>query len=169
MKTLLKIAILFTFSLASASAATLTVNSTVTANAGFWHYMYSFTTSTSGGGTGIDNIYLGSRDLSPLNVEISKNGGTANAWSWLGNDIPVNYLQFFTASDPLAAGDVLAVSFISLYPAHPSFAMALDSSSGESVSVDADAPGAVPEPSAMVLLASGLALVVLLRKRSSNA
>jgi hypothetical protein len=67
-----------------------------------------------------------------LNVDLEVNGSPTADWSWLGNDTPRNYRQFFdVAGTGLANGDVLDVTFSSaMAPAAAGFALGLDSTSG---------------------------------------
>src|SRR5580704_1459773 len=74
-------------------SATLAVNATATPDGSLFDYSYQF--SITGAGASVDNIFLGSNDLSPLNVVLKVNGNPTANWSWVGNDTPQNYLQFF--------------------------------------------------------------------------
>lgn len=144
-----------------ASAVTLGVTANATPRAGLFDYTYSFAVSGSPS-TAVDNVFLGSNDLSPLDVAFTKNGSPTAAWSWLGNDMPTNYLQFFSFSDALGNGDQLGVSFESAFaPVADQFAVGLDSSSGIATDrVDGLlGPGsvpAIPEPSVWVMMLVGL-------------
>jgi hypothetical protein len=71
-----------------AAASTLSVVSSETKVAGLYDYSYSF--SVSGAGHGFDNIFLGSNDLSPLNLVIQLNGTATVDWSYLGNSSSPN-------------------------------------------------------------------------------
>jgi hypothetical protein len=86
-------AILAALSALPGVSATLSVSANVTPNAGLFNYAYQFTIADSG--SNVDNIFLGSDDISPLNVVLKINGQPTSTWSWLGNDTPQNYLQFF--------------------------------------------------------------------------
>jgi hypothetical protein len=146
-------------------SATLSVQATATPVAGLFNYTYQF--SIGGAGASVGNIYLGSADLSPLNVVLDVNGNPAGAWSWLGNDTPQNYLQFFTLSGPaLGSGDVLDVTFSSALPPGANFAVGLDRAAGATNTVTGVlAPGATaaPEPGSLVLIFSGIALIFIAR------
>lgn len=150
-------------------SATLSVEATATPVAGLYNYSYQF--SIAGSGASVENVYLGSNDLSPVNVVIDVNGSPAGAWSWLGNDTPQNYLQFFTLSGPaLGSGDILDVTFSStLAPETGNFAVGLDSSTGGATNtvtgVLAPSAAAVPEPSSVVLVLSGILLVTFVAWR----
>jgi hypothetical protein len=163
-------AILAATSAVSGISATLSVASTVTPVAGLYNYTYQF--SITGQGASVDDIYLGSADLSPMNVVLDINGSPAAAWSWLGNDTPQDYLQFFTSSGPaLGGGDVLDVTFSSVFaPGTAHFAVGLDSLTGATNTVTGVlAPGgaaAVPEPGSLVLLFSGVVLIFVGRLRA---
>ena len=156
--------------LPSATAATLNVAANATPSGSLYAYSYNF--SLTGTGAGIDNLFLGSDDLSPLNVAFTLNGATTNNWSWLGNDTPQNYLQFFSLSgSTLSVGDSLRVTFTSAFaPASSRFAEGLNSSSGAATNVVTGvlAPTAVPEPASFVLfllaLAAGSTMVVVSKR-----
>src|ERR1700733_29938 len=93
-------------------SATLAVTAAATPSGGLYDYSYEF--SISGSGASVDNIFLGSNDLSPLDVVIQVDGAATADWSWLGNDTPENYLQFFDFNGTsLGNGDVLDVTFSS--------------------------------------------------------
>src|SRR4051794_21349790 len=95
------------------SAATLGVTASATPNNGVFNYAYMFSVTGTGG---IDTLFLGSDDLSPLNLVLSVNGTATSNWSWLGNDVPQNYLEFFsTSGSMLMAGDSLGVRFSSSF------------------------------------------------------
>jgi hypothetical protein len=138
---------------------------TVTPVGSFFNYSYQF--AVSGAGAAVDNIFLGSNDLSPLNVVIMVDSAPTIAWSWLGNDTPQNYLQFFDfAGTALGNGDVLDVTFTSSFaPASTEFAEGLNSTTDAATNTVTGvlAPNAVPastpEPGTMMLLASGVVLV----------
>jgi hypothetical protein len=145
-------------------SATLAVGVNATPVAGLYNYAYQF--SVTGAGASVDNIFLGSDDLSPLDVVLEVDGAPTADWSWLGNDTPQNYLQFFdTNGTSLGDGDVLSVTFTSqLAPANASFALGLDSSTGDTTNtVDGViAPtAATPEPGSLLLLFSGATLFAL--------
>ena len=143
-----------------AAASTLSVVSSETKVAGLYDYSYSF--SVSGAGHGFDNIFLGSNDLSPLNLVIQLNGTATVDWSYLGNDTPENYVQFFSeSSTALVAGETLHVTFASTFaPAATEFAVALNSATNQASNQvnNVTAPGAVPTPEPS---SSGLLLISL--------
>jgi hypothetical protein len=147
-----------------ATAATLGVSANVTPAGALYNYTYSF--SVTGAGLALDNIYLGSDDLSPLNVAFTFDGAATSNWSWLGNDTPRNYLQFFsTNGSKLSAGDILGVKFASTFaPGSNQFAIGLDSSTATSSNqvTGVAGPSVVPEPASQWMLLVG-ALAVLLR------
>jgi len=146
-------------------SATLAVTATATPSGGLYDYSYEF--SISGSGAGVDNIFLGSNDLSPLDVVIQVDGAATADWSWLGNDTPENYLQFFDFNGTsLGNGDVLDVTFSSaLAPAATNFALGLDSSTGDTTNTlnTVLAPTSVvsPEPGTWFLALTGAALFSL--------
>ena len=144
----------------SGTAATLAVAVNVTPAADLFNYSYQF--SITGAGASVDNIFLGSDDLSPVNVALGVNGAPTTDWSWLGNDTPVNYLQFFdTNGTALGAGDVLDVTFSSsLAPRNTQFAQGLNSVNSGTTNIVSGvvAPTAAPEPGSLFLLLSGAAL-----------
>ena len=130
-------------------------------------YDYSYTFSVTGAGGGFDNIFLGSDDISPLNVQLTLNGAPTSDWSYLGNDTPQTYLQFFSQSATmLAVGSDLGVTFASaLNPVDDHFAIALNSItatvSNQVNGVLAPTAGSsIPEPASLtfVLLAGSLGL-----------
>lgn len=148
-------------------SATLGVQATVTQTPGLFNYSYVF--SVSGAGAAIDNIFLGSNDLSPLHVVLKVDGSPTANWSWLGNDTPNNYLQFFdTAGGALGNGDALDVTFSSAFASGTMSAVGLDSATGAATNTvtGVNAPSAVPtpEPGSLCLLASGIALVLVGRR-----
>jgi hypothetical protein len=155
------------FSGIAAQGSTLSVTSSVSAAASFYDYSYDFT--VSGAGKGFDNIFLGSNDLSPLNVVIHLNGAPTADWSYLGNDTPENYLQFFSlSSTALAAGGTLEVTFDSIFaPSSTEFAVALNSATSQTSNQvnNVTAPGAVPTPEpatlSLLLVASVLIAAVV--------
>ena len=146
----------------SAHAVSISVTAAAMPNGGLFDYAYSFLVGEGSSTTAIDNVFLGSDDLSPLHVSITKNSRAAPEWLFLGNDSPADYLQFFTSTDALANGDRLGVSFAStVAPMNDQFVVGLDSATGLSThTVDGVlAPSvisAVPEPENVVLLAIGL-------------
>ena len=150
-------------------SATLAVQATATPNGPLYNYSYQF--SITGTGAFVDNIFLGSNDLSPLNVVQKVDGNPTTNWSWLGNDTPQNYLQFFdTNGTGLGNGDVLAVTFSSaLAPSNSEFAVGLTASTSATTNtvtgVLAPCSVATPEPASLLLLASGLALFSVARWR----
>jgi hypothetical protein len=98
-----------------AAAATLSTTATAVPDStpGVYDYSYAFSVSGSGG---LDNVFLGSDDLSPLKVTIKFDGAAMADWSWLGNDTPSNDLQFFNTNGGfLAAGDTLDLTFTSSF------------------------------------------------------
>lgn len=152
-------------------AATLGVTATETPSGGLYDYSYTF--SVTGTGSGFDNVFLGSDDLSPLNVQILLNGAATTDWSYLGNSTPENYLQFFSLSAaPLGIGNSLNVSFASAFTPGSQFAIALnsgtDAASNEVTGVLA--PTAAPEPASAsgIVLAAGVALLCLGVKRLAH-
>lgn len=150
-------------------SATLSVSATVTPNAGLFNYAYQF--SIAGAGADVDNIFLGSDDLSPLNVVLEINGHAAPSWSWLGNDTPQNFLQFFDFGGPaLGNDDILAVTFSSgLAPSATHFAVGLDSTTGNTTNtanaVLGPSAAAVPEPGTLLLLGGALMLIIVIRRQ----
>src|SRR5262249_7522662 len=119
----------------------------------------------------IDNIFLGSDDISPLNVVLEVNGQAAAGWSWLGNDTPQDYLQFFgLAGTALGNGDVLDVTFSSpLVPQATHFAVGLDSATGSTTNratalLAPSSAAGVPEPGSLGLLAGALAALLVRRR-----
>jgi hypothetical protein len=148
-------------------SATLTVTGTATPDAGLYDYSYKF--SVTGAGANVDNIFLGSDDLSPLNVVLDVNGSPTTDWSWLGNDTPENYLQFFDiAGTALGNGDALDVTFSSALVPGKGFALGVDSSTGGATNrvTGVTAPSSVvtPEPGSLLLLISGVALLPVARR-----
>lgn len=147
------------------AAASLTATSSVANVGSLCDYSYTFT------GLAIDNIFLGSDDLSPLNLTLTFDGSPTANWSWLGNDTPQNYLDFFnTAGGTLGASDTLQVSFMSaLAPLASHFAVGLDSvtSVTSNTVTGVIAPTTVPEPASVFTLLLGIGslalLVVLMR------
>jgi hypothetical protein len=153
---------------APAMAATLSVTASATPDAGLYDYSYAL--SVSGAGS-LDNIFLGSDDLSPLNVAITFDGAATTNWSWLGNDTPSNYLQFFNTSGGfLSTGDTLDVTFTSAFaPRAGGFAVGENSGTG-SVSNEVTGllgPTAAPEPASLglFLIAFGAGTGMVLRRR----
>ena len=153
----------------AAPAATLNVSASEVLSGGLYQYTYSF--NITGTGAGFDNIFLGSADLSPLNVKLSVNGAATTDWSYLGNDTPQNYLQFYSqSSTALGVGSSLGVSFASSFaPSSSMFAIALNSATGATSNevTGVLAPTAAPEPAsaAGIVLAAGLAFLCLGIKR----
>jgi hypothetical protein len=149
-------------------SATLAASVNVTPAAGLYNYSYQF--SVTGAGASVDTVFLGSNDLSPLNVALGVDGASTANWSWLGNDTPQNYLEFFaTNGTALGAGDVLDVTFSSRLAPGNEFAVALTSATGVAtntvtsvVGPNAVAPNAaVPEPGSVLLFFSGAALLLI--------
>jgi hypothetical protein len=153
-----------------AAAATLSAAASVTPDAGLYDYSYTFSVTGSGS---IDNVFLGSDDLSPLNVAIMFDGATTTDWSWLGNDTPSNYLQFFNANGgSLSAGETLGVTFTSIFaPGSHEFAIGEDSTSGTTTNelTPLLGPMAVtaPEPASfgLFLIAVSVGTGMVLRRR----
>ena len=152
-----------------AGAATLGVTASATPSGAVYNYTYSF--AVTGSGT-LNDLYLGSNDLSPLSLTFTVDGASTTAWSWLGNDTPQNYLQFFSTTGSLASGDTLGVKFTSSFaPAANEFAIGLNSSTGATTNevMSVLAPNAAtPEPAAagmLVLGALGLFGISEARKR----
>ncbi len=153
-------------------AGTLGVTATAVPSGSLYDYSYIF--SVTGTGGGFDNIFLGSDDISPLNVQLTLNGAPTTDWSYLGNDTPQTYLQFFSQSATmLAVGSDLGVTFASaLNPVDDHFAIALNSISA-TVSNQVNgvlaptAAASVPEPASVifVLLAGSLAAIFLATRR----
>ena len=141
-----------------AISATLNVADTVTQQNGLYNYSYQF--SITGTGLTLDNVFLGSDDLSPLSVAFTFDGAATSNWSWLGNGTPRNYLQFFSTNGGfISSGDVLGVMFLSaIAPGSSQFAIGLNSStsatSNQITGVTAPtAISSVPEPAALKLFA----------------
>ena len=153
----------------SCMSATMSVSVSVTPDAGLFDYTYLF--SIGGAGPGVDNIFLGSDDISPLNVVLRVNNTPTVDWSWLGNDSPQNYLQFFDVNGTsLGSGDALDVMFSSqLGPQATHFAVGLDSTTGATTNTTtvlaAPSAAAIPEPGSLFLLGSGFALFLVARTR----
>ena len=156
-----------------AGAATLNVAANATASGSLYSYSYNF--SITGTGLSVDNLFLGSDDLSPLNVAFTFDGATTSNWSWLGNDTPQNYLQFFSSNGgTLAAGDTLSVTFLSAFaPGSSHFAEGLNSATGATSNVVTGvlaptAASAVPEPGSFAMFFVSIpiaAAVMMIRKR----
>ncbi len=152
-------------SIFSSQAANLTATATVTPDNGNFDYSYQFTIS----GGNVDNIFLGSNDLSPLNLTIQVDNSLATNWSWLGNDTPQNYLQFFSTDGSSLTDDVLGVTFTSPFAPGSQFAVgeySADSSTTNTIT-GLGGPTSIPEPANFGIF--GLALLgtgfVLRRKR----
>gem|GEM_PF-2415955 len=154
----------------SAHAATLNVTGTAAPDAGLYDYAYTF--SITGSGLALDNLFLGSDDLSPLNVMLKLDGSNAVNWSWLGNNSPQNYLQFFsTNGGTISSADTFQVTFQSaLAPAATHFAVGLDSATGvisntvTGLTAPTVSSAATPEPTSTALFAVGiLSLAGILR------
>lgn len=150
-------------------SATLAVDGAATPSGSVYDYSYQF--SITGAGADVDNIFLGSNDLSPLNVVIDVDGSSTSDWSWLGNDTPQNYLQFFdTAGTSLGNGDTLGVTFTSPFaPSSTEFAVGLTSSSGDATNTVTGvlAPSAIPtpEPGSLPLFVAALVLLFVAQRR----
>jgi len=141
-------------------STTLAVSASATRVGSLYDYTYTFTVS----GGSIDNIYLGSDDLSPTSLLIKLDGTTTSNWSWLGNDTPQNYLQFFsTNGSTLGSTDTLGVTFASAFgPASSHFAVGLNSGTGATTNelTGVLAPTAAPEPASLgLLLSAGISAV----------
>lgn len=154
---------------ASAHAADLTLTATATPDGSLYDYDYQFHVS---GAAAIDNLYLGSDDLSPVSgVTFKKNGAPTSDWLWLGNDTPTNYLQFFSTTDSLGDGATLEVQFSSpaslFRPTQDHFASGFDSGSRQSFTVAGSVvgPTAVPEPGVISLFGAALLGSSLLVRR----
>jgi hypothetical protein len=142
-------------------SATLSVSVSVTPDANLFDYTYIF--SVAGAGARIDNVFLGSDDISPLSVVLKVNGSPTVDWSWLGNDTPQNYLQFFdTRGTSLGNGDALDVTFSSHLASQSShFAVGLNSSTGQTTNMAtglAAPSAAAPEPGSLLLFGSAFAI-----------
>lgn len=152
------------------AAASLTAASSVVAAGSLYNYTYTF--SISGSGLTADNIFLGSDDLSPLNLTLTFDGNPTADWSWLGNDTPQNYLDFFnTAGGLLGENDTLGVTFTSaLSPLASHFAVALDSATGAASNTVTGviAPTAVPEPASIFTFMVGVVALIALRRRNQG-
>ena len=100
------------------------------------------------------------------------NGTATSDWSYLGNDTPENYLQFFSQSGtPLAVGSSLDVSFTSSFAPEPTqFSIASNSITGDASNevLSVLAPTTAPEPASAtgIVLAAGVALLGLGVKRA---
>ncbi len=145
-------------SVVPALPATLAVTANTSSSGALYSYAYNF--SVTGAGLGFDNLFLGSDDLSPLSVAFTFDGAATNNWSWLGNDTPLNYLQFFSLNgSALSAGDTLQVTFTSAFtPASNHFAEGLNSSTSavSNAVTGVLAPTAVPEPGSFPMLLIGI-------------
>ena len=145
-------------SVVPAFSATLAVTANTSSSGVLHSYAYNF--SVTGAGLGFDNLFLGSDDLSPLNVAFTFDGATTTNWSWLGNDTPLSYLQFFSLNgSALSAGDTLGVTFTSAFtPASNHFAEGLNSSTSavSNAVTGVLAPTAVPEPGSFPMLLVGI-------------
>src|SRR5882724_1916731 len=132
-------------------------------------YNYTYTFSISGSGLALDNIFLGSDDLSPLNLKFTFDGSPTTNWSWLGNDTPQNYLDFFnTAGGSLGSSDTLTVTFTSAFaPLASHFAVGLNSvtSTTSNTISGVTAPTAVPEPASVLTLLLGIGSAGLIALR----
>ena len=168
MKLFASMCVMAVLSVMPSMAASLGVTASATHTGGLYDYSYVFT--ISGTGLSVDTLFLGSDDLSPLNVAFIFDGNTSTNWSWLGNDTPQNYLEFFsTNASTLSAGDTLDVTFASaLAPASGHFAIGLNSGTSATSNevTGVLAPTAVPEAATYSMLGLGLALVGLVRFRS---
>jgi hypothetical protein len=161
---LIFVTILSALSTLPSMSATLSVSVTATPDASLFDYTYIF--SVAGAGARIDNIFLGSDDLSPVSVVLRVNGNPTVDWSWLGNDTPQNYLQFFdTSGTSLGNGDALDVTFSSHLASQTShFAVALDSSTGQTTNMAtglAAPSAAAPEPGSLLLFGSAFAILFI--------
>jgi hypothetical protein len=154
---------------ASARAADLTVIASAQADGDLYDFDYLYQVT---GTAAIDNLYLGSDDLSPVSdILFKKNGVLTTDWSWLGNDTPKNYLQFFSTTDSLSDRDTLEVMFSSpgalFVPTPGHVAGGYDSASGQSYTVAGTVvgPSAVPEPGVLSLLMGATVAGCGLRRR----
>jgi exopolysaccharide biosynthesis protein len=156
-----------------AIAGSLAVTAAATPDSGLYDYTYTF--AITGTGLSVDNLFLGGDDLSPLHVALKVDGALASNWSWLGNDTPQNYLQFFsTDGSMLGSGDNLGVTFSSaLAPASTHFALGLNSSTNATSNtvtglLAPSAAAGVPEPGTFAIFLLGLAIsaAIILRKKS---
>jgi hypothetical protein len=160
-KLLISIGLITFLQVIPALADTLTVSAAATPDAGLYDYTYTF--AIIGAGLSVDNLFLGSNDLSPLNVTLKVDGTPAANWSWLGNDTPQNYLQFFsTDGSVLTDGDNLGVTFSSAFaPSATQFAIGLDSStnatSNQVTGVIGPSVVGIPEPRTSAIFVLGLA------------
>jgi hypothetical protein len=153
-----------------ATAATLSATASVTPDAGLYDYSYAFSVTGSGS---VDNVFLGSDDLSPLNIAIKFDGATTADWSWLGNDTPSNYLQFFNQNGgSLSAGDTLDVTFTSAFaPGSGEYAIGENSlnsaTTNEVAGLLGPMPATAPEPASfgLFLIAVSAATGMLLRRK----
>ncbi len=93
-------------------------------------YDYTYLVSISGTGLSVDNIFVGSDDLSPLNVAFKFNNAATADWSWFSDNTPENYIDFYnTAGGTLGSADTLKITFSSfLAPAASHFAVGENSS-----------------------------------------
>jgi hypothetical protein len=136
-------------------------------------YNYTYLFSMAGTGLSVDNIFLGSDDLSPLNVSFTFDGATTTDWSWFSNVTPQDYLDFYnTAGGTLGPGDTLQVDFISFFPPESShFAVAENGATGDVSNtvtsvLGPTAPSAVPEPATAWILPVGLVAIAFAVTRS---
>jgi hypothetical protein len=131
----------------AAMGSSLAVTSSATPSGSLYNYAYTFT--VSGTGSGFDNFFLGSNDLSPLNVAIQLNSAPTTDWSYLGNDTPQNYLQFFSLSGTDIVTGTLKVTFSSVFgPSSTQFAEALNDMTNQvsNVVTGVTAPTTAPTP-----------------------
>lgn len=155
-----------------ASAATLLVSSSATPSGA--EYNYSYTVSISGTGLSLTDIFLTSDDLSPLNVAFTFDGASTTNWSWLSDNTPQDYLDFFDSTGVLGAGDTLKISFSSfLAPVASHFAIGENLNNNpatvSNMVNDVIAPTAVPEPASLGLLVLGLGAAGLFARRRSQS
>lgn len=158
-------------SVVPATAASLVVSSGAAQAGSLYDYTYTF--SISGTGLTLDNIFLGSSDLSPLNVAFTFDGSSTTNWSWFSNDTPQNYIDFYaTTGGTLGSADTLRVTFSSFLSPGNSFAVGENSSTGDaSNTVTSVLAPAVPEPTSLWTLTLGISAIgwCALRQRRAKA
>ena len=159
MKTILA-ALLLAALPACAGAQTLTATSTAAAAGQFYRYDYVFSI-TGPAGTAVDNLYLGTADLSPLGpFTYLKNGAATTDWSFASNDTPSSYLDFFSVSDSLGSGDRLEVQLVSAYaPTLTGTASGYDTANGR-YTLNTVSGLSVPVPEAATTISLGLLLAL---------
>lgn len=147
-----------------ASAASLVINSSATPSGA--EYNYSYTVSISGAGLSLTDIFLTSDDLSPLNVAFTFDGAPTTNWSWLSNDTPQNYLDFFDSTGVLGSGDTLKITFSSFLAPVASHLAVGENLNNNPITVSnmvssVIAPTAVPEPASIGMLLLALSAAAL--------